>query len=65
MLKPMDTHDINSKIKHDLKNSLLRIETIFEILLNPTDSPFSKEELSKDLQLTLKEINDYSNQLLK
>jgi len=56
---------MSSKISHDIKNALLRIESIFEILTSKEDSPFSKEQLSTDLQETLKEITSYADQLLK
>ncbi len=61
----MDANKTKSKIKHDIKNALFRIESIFDILLSEENSPFSQEELSKDLKSTLKDLNDYSNKLLK
>jgi len=56
---------MNSKVSHDIKNALLRIESIFDILMSQEDSPFTKEQLSSDLKKTLKEIFDHADQLLK
>ncbi len=56
---------MKDKINHDLRNSLFRIETILNILINEEIVPFSNKQLKEDLNKSLDEIKKNANFLLE
>ncbi len=53
------------KIKHDIQNDLLRIQSIINIIINNEESPFSDDQLLKDLKISLGKIEKNAEQYIQ